>query len=136
MNLLHVSRWVDPVIDPRGYPATSAYCERFWLPVLGPSCLVVLRRFTLDLAEHPDGLTYPLSELAASVGLPGSSHRGGGTAFERTLRRLEQFRVARWSSTGLMVRTVLDRLGPRLVQRLPEGLAMEHTRLMHEGAEI
>lgn len=32
-----VEAWSDPVIDQLGHDPRSAYVERFWLPVLGPS---------------------------------------------------------------------------------------------------
>jgi hypothetical protein len=32
-----VEPWPDPVIDELGHDPRSAYVERFWLPVLGPS---------------------------------------------------------------------------------------------------
>ncbi len=38
---LHIRPWPDPVIDRLGHDPRSAYVERFWLGVLGPSTLAV-----------------------------------------------------------------------------------------------
>ena len=37
----YVEPWPDPVIDELGHDPRSAYVERFWLPVLGPSTVLV-----------------------------------------------------------------------------------------------
>jgi hypothetical protein len=43
---LAIVAWPDPVIDELGHDPRSAYVERFWLSILGPSsimsgCLVI-----------------------------------------------------------------------------------------------
>lgn len=131
MTVLTVRRWVDPVVESVGQPAMSAYVERYWLPVIGPSCMVLLRKLALDLGEAPE-VTYVVEDLAASIGTPGNSPKGG-PALARTIDRLCRYRVAMFVGDVLLVRTVLDRVPAALVRRFPESLALEHTRLM-QGA--
>jgi len=73
---LHVSAWVDPVVDARGHPADSPYVEIFWLPILGPSATFLLRRLSLYLDMFPQGLPMDLSELSGQLGLGRPSQRG------------------------------------------------------------
>ena len=37
---LAIEPWPDPVIDRLGHDPRSAYVERFWLSILGPSKIV------------------------------------------------------------------------------------------------
>jgi hypothetical protein len=41
---LTVTAWSDPVLDHLGHDPRSRYAERFWLPIVGPSCLLLGRR--------------------------------------------------------------------------------------------
>lgn len=34
---LRITRWDDPVVDAVGHDPRSAYVERYWLALLGPS---------------------------------------------------------------------------------------------------
>ena len=60
----------------RGWPLDSPYVEEFWLPVIGPSSLALLRW----CARHADRLaryhTMAVSELAQQLGL-GHANAGG-----------------------------------------------------------
>jgi hypothetical protein len=56
-----ISPWPDPTIDALGYdmrdrdtaPGDAPYVETFWLPVVGPTTLLLLRRATVT--STPDG---------------------------------------------------------------------------------
>ncbi len=41
IDRLTVEAWPDPVIDQLGHDPRSAYVERFWLGVLGPSRIAI-----------------------------------------------------------------------------------------------
>ena len=43
--------------------------EQFWLPTLGPTALLLLRHLADRFEEHPKGLTLPVAETAAALGL-------------------------------------------------------------------
>ncbi|MEZ5177709.1 MAG: hypothetical protein R2746_05340 [Acidimicrobiales bacterium] len=66
---LHITPWLDPVIDLVGHDLRSPYVERFWLPILGPTTTFLLRRIAASLGEQPEGFDLPLLDTAASLGL-------------------------------------------------------------------
>ena len=55
---LRILPWPDPVIDRRGYDPRSEYAEWFWLSIVGPSTVWLLRRFAAEAGV-------PLSQTVA-----------------------------------------------------------------------
>src|SRR3954470_6917583 len=88
---LDVRPWPDTVIDRVGYDPRSPYVERFWLGVLGPSSVVLLRRIAGELEANPAGFELPLEETAKALGL--GMKGGRNSPFLRTLTRCEQFHL-------------------------------------------
>jgi hypothetical protein len=121
---LEIRTWHDPVVDQLGYDARSAYVERFWLGVLGPSTVWLLRRIASGLDAHPDGFALPLGDTARALGLGGE---GASSPFTRALKRCCQFDMARAEGPGVLaVRHRLPPLARRHLQRLPESVQAEH----------
>ena len=93
-----VRPWPDSVIDEVGHDPRSAYVERFWLGVLGPSSVVFLRRLARELESSPSGFTLPLEETARTLGL---GMRGGrNSPFLRTITRCAQFHLVHFDERG------------------------------------
>jgi hypothetical protein len=111
------------VVDPVGYDPRAAYVEQFWLGILGPSSIWLLRRIAVGFDTWPDGFEIDLAETAAALGL-GTS--GRNSPFSRTLHRLIQFGMAQPASFGLAVRRRLPPLTTRQVGRLPHRLQDAH----------
>lgn len=112
---------VDPVVDALGYDPRSAYAETFWLPVLGPASLVLLRRVADCFDDRPAGFPLPLAPTAASLGL---GHSGACNApLIRTLGRVITFGMATVQGDHLAVRRRLPPLARRHITRLPGYLA-------------
>ena len=125
-RLLAIRPWPDPVIDPVGHDPRSAYVERFWLGVLGPSTTWLLRRMAAGLEAHPAGFDLPLSETARALGLGGD---GRHSPFVRALTRCCQFELAVPGDEGVLaVRRKLPPLNRRQLVRLPDALQAEHER--------
>lgn len=122
---LRISPWHDPVVDALGHDPRSAYVERFWLALLGPSTTFLVRRLAGALEEHPDGFDLPLEDTARSLGL---GLRGGSSGpFYRALARTGQFHISRAAGPAhLAVRTRLQTLTHRQLERLPDALQAEH----------
>lgn len=120
----HLEPWPDPVIDAIGYDARSSYVETFWLPVLGPSTIWLLRRFASHLEVSPEGTDIDSAELARRLGV--GERSGPSSPFCRTLRRCVDFQMARWQDQTLAVRRHLPPLAQRHLRRLPESLRAEH----------
>lgn len=124
---LTIESWQDPVIDELGHDPRSAYVERFWLPVLGPSTIWFLRRLADQLDEHPDGFELDLVEAAQSlgVGMRGGKH----SPMLKTVERSCRFGAARMmGATGLAVRRRLAPLTRAQSERLPHTLREEHAQ--------
>jgi len=121
-----VRPWPDSVIDQVGHDPRSAYVERFWLGVLGPSSVVLLRRLASELESSPSGFTLPLEETARTLGL---GMRGGrNSPFLRTITRCAQFRLVHFdeSSATILARRKLPPLTRGQVGKLPEHLQQHH----------
>lgn len=131
---LHVTRRVSTLhvgFDPR-----CDYVETYWLPVLGPSCILVARR----LADWLDGadvaLQVPLELLARTVGL--GTGTGRSAPVVRTLSRLVDFGIAAIEHETYALRIPFPPLSFRQVARLPDYLATRHAIdvVRHAGSEV
>jgi hypothetical protein len=89
---LSISPWPDPIIDTLGHDPRSDYVERFWLPTLGPTSLLLLRRLASHFDREPDGCTLDVADLSQSLGL--GAREGTSSPLFRSLDRLTQFELA------------------------------------------
>lgn len=123
---LHIRPWPDAVIDRLGHDPRSAYVERFWLGILGPSTTWLLRRVAAGLESEPAGFELCLSDTARSLGLGG---QGRSSPFVRALSRCCQFQLAAPEDEGVLaVRRKLPPLNRRQLARLPEHVQADHER--------
>jgi len=124
LETLTIKPWPDPVIDQVGHDPRSAYVERFWLAVLGPSTTWLLRRMAAGLEQAPAGFDLPLADTARALGLGGD---GRHSPFVRALGRCCQFEMAQPQEPGVLaVRRKLPPLSRRQLTRLPEAMQAEH----------
>jgi hypothetical protein len=123
---LQVRPWADPVVDAKGHRADSPYVELFWLPILGPSATLLMRRLGLYLDMRPTGLSIDLFDLSAQLGLgrPESRH----AALPRAIDRCVRFTMARRTGPNhLAVRRMLGPLPAQRVARLSPALQSIHS---------
>lgn len=124
-DTLTIRPWSDPVIDRVGHDPRSAYVERFWLGILGPSTTWFLRHLAAKLDTHPDGFVLSLGECATSLGL--GDKGGRHSPFARAILRSCQFGMARADAdTELAVRRKVPPLTRRQAASLPEPQRSEH----------
>ncbi len=125
LPVLTVEPWPDPVIDELGVDPRGTYTERFWLPVLGPSTVLFLRRLADGLEDAPDGFQLDLDDVARCLGV---GVRGGRNApIMKTVERTCRFGAAQLHGRDtLAVRRRLAPLNRSQVERLPEWLQAEH----------
>ena len=123
-----VKPWQDSVVERCGFPVNSSYVEAAWLPFLGPSATLALRRLGLLASARPDGVAVDVRELAADLGL--GTGVGRSSIIARTLGRLERFGMAQWRGDELAVRTAVAPLPARYADRLSPGAAAVHRQML------
>ena len=115
---VRVRRWVDPVVEGFGFPVNSVYTEAVLLPIF-PSACWCLRRLSAWVVADEKGVEVDPRRLAKDLGL--GDGLGRNAAATRTVRRLCQFDMARWSGGELWVRTSVAPVPERqLGRRSPE----------------
>ncbi len=123
-DTLHISLWDDPLLAEHGYPATGFYVERYFGPVVGPTCIVLYRALARQLEADVDGFGVVTADLARTVGC--SSKSGTASQFWRALRRAHRFGLLRQHDDQILVRSALGLMSNRMAQRLPLELRHEH----------
>lgn len=125
VTTLPVRPWPDPVIDALGHDPRSAYVERFWLGILGPSTTWLIRYLANRLDADPEGFDLDLAATASALGL--GARGGRHSPFMRALSRCCQFDVAEARPDGVLaVRRKLPPLTRRQVVRLSPELVAAH----------
>ncbi len=123
-NQLTIHTWEDPLLDALGHDPRSLYVERYWLPILGPSATLLLRRLAMALEETPDGFTLECADWALGLGI---GMRGGKNGpFWRALDRCCRFGTTQRKGSQLLVRPKLSPLSMHQVMRLPDHLHASH----------
>ena len=117
--------WPDAVIDTLGYDPRAVYPERFWLPTLGPTALLLLRHIARRFDRAPEGFVLHLAETSRCLGL--GERDGRNSPLARSLGRLAQFDLATHQGEAtLAVRRHVPPINRRHVRRLPPSLQEEH----------
>jgi len=117
--------WSDPVVDTLGYDPRAPYPERFWLPTLGPTALLLIRLIAHRFDRAPAGFTLDLAETSRCLGL-GERH-GPNSPLGRSLSRIVQFDLAADDGAGtLAVRRYVPPINRRHIRRLPPSVQEEH----------
>lgn len=123
---LRVVAWDDPAAQA-GMDALGPYVETFWLPLLGPSAVLLLRRLVAGLRSAPSGYLLDLGEAARALGLGGVG--GRRSPFRRAIQRCTRYAIARHLGADVLaVRRRLVPLSERQVVRLPPSLQEQHRR--------
>lgn len=125
--VLVVEALPDPVVEAMGHDPRSAYAHDYWLPILGPSALAVIRKLIERLEADGERTTVDVAELAASVGLGSHAAPSRNSRIVATLNRLCQFGLAEAHSgpgeiTLYRVRTAWAPITRRQAERLPARL--------------
>ena len=126
LHTLQVRPWDDPVLRQRGHDPRSVYVERFWVAVLGPSAVWLLRLLAREFDElgPHDDLQLDLESTARRIGL---QHRGGRqSTFMRTVDRCRMFDLAHFDDDAvLLVRRWVPPVPRQFYVRMPRELRSE-----------
>ncbi len=130
-STITVQEWAAaPQAD--GFDPRSAYVERYWLGILGPSTTVLIRHLAVTLDRSPNGTTLDVANTARSLGLKAS---GRNSSFQRSLARACLFGIATAPHSGLLLmRRTLPRVSAGLLERLPESLQQGHGNETRQSA--
>lgn len=128
---LLVVPWIDHVADSIGLDPRSSYVERFWLPILGPTSVWLLRRFAVEFDTQPDGFSIDVVDCARSIGVGSRGGRNG--PFHRSIERCIRYGIIHPQDHGIVAaRTRLPPLERGLVRQLPRRLQNAHDRWRNE----
>jgi hypothetical protein len=124
-NVLTIVRWDDPAVDALGIDPRSLYAEQFWLGVLGPTAVWLLRRLADRFDDEPEGFVLDLAETASALGLGGVDSRHA--PLRRAWARCVRYGAARpVGPDTLAVRRCLDLVPRRYLLRLPAAVRERH----------
>jgi len=129
---LTVRPWWDPTLAETGHPVRDEYCERYWLGVVGPTTLLLLRRFARGFDEFPGGFHIDLAETAQALGLGRGT--GRNAPLQRSIDRACNFGLARRGAPAadaaanpvVQVRLHLPDVSAHQLARLPESVRRSH----------
>jgi len=122
---IHIRPWPDAVIDTLGHDPRAPYPERFWLPTLGPTALLLLRHIAARFDRAPDGFVLDMAETSRCLGL--GEREGRNSPLARSLGRLVQFDLGTYEGDAILaVRRHVPPINRRHVRRLPPAVQEEH----------
>src|SRR5450432_169755 len=125
MPTVMVKPWSDPILDVLGHDPRSWYVETFWLPTLGPTCVLLMRHLADRFDRTPDGLALDVTTTSECLGL--GARDGTSSPLRRSLARLELFDLAVSEPESIVrVRRNLPPVNRRHVKRLPVDLQSRH----------
>lgn len=114
----------DPVLDQLGIDPLSPYVERYWTPIMGPTSVLLLRRFAVELHRRPEGFTFTTLHWAQDFGVSGRGGRNG--PFWRAIDRTARYGATVRNGGVLMVRRRMSPLNMHQIRYLPEHLQQAH----------
>lgn len=128
---------LDATLDRVGFPLDHPYVEFVWLPVLGPTSVLLLRRAGALLDAHPNGVRVNLVELSQAFGLgPRDGAReeiGRHSPLRRTLDRVVQFKLGVWlAEDRLGIHTKVPAVSRAAAERLPAPVRALHDQLLDD----
>jgi hypothetical protein len=122
---IRILPWSDPVVDTLGHDPRAPYPERFWLPTLGPTALLLLRHIAHRFDRSPGGFSLDLAETSRCLGL--GERQGRNSPLARSLGRIVQFDLATEQGDGVLaVRRYVPPVNRRHIRRLPPSMQDEH----------
>lgn len=114
--------------DPR-----SHYSESFWLPILGPSTMWLMRKVAERFDAEPDGFTLDLMEMSQALGI--ASKGGRNNSFHRSISRVVSFKMGvTVDEQTIAIRRRMPPLHRGQVRRLPVRLANLHDETVRAHA--
>lgn len=112
--------------DPR-----SHYAETFWLPILGPSTMWLLRKMAERFDTEPDGFTLDVADMSYALGI--RSKGGRNNSFHRSVDRIVRFKMGHTvDDRTIAVLRQVPPLHDGHIRRLPPRLANLHDETIRQ----
>jgi hypothetical protein len=126
--IIHPAGHPDARVHRAGFSLDDPYLERCWLPVIGPTSVLLLRR--LPQLWHQDPLIgVAVEDLAVVLGLGRGT--GRNSPVWRTIDRLCRFNfAARLTDNEVEVYTEVPPLSRRMLESLPPSIGAAHDQLL------
>lgn len=119
--------WAARALPNPNMSLTGDYLEYVWLPLLGPSAVLVLRRLGRILGAPDHHRTHSIGRTALAAGIGVGDGGGRNAPIVRTLHRLERFGFIEITGDHIRVNPTVRPVPPSLVDRLPgPSLAVHH----------
>jgi len=131
---LQVIIWKDPLNRETGYSPRSEYVETFWLPIIGPTTLLLLRKLSLQIEREPEGFQLLPLDWIHSLGLAPRGGRHG--PLWKSLDRACRFRLAQMVKDKYYIKQKFPMLNVTQISRLPEKLQTFHAKFPVKSYEI
>ena len=122
---MEVRCWRDPIVERVGFDACGDYVELFWLPIIGPTSTLLLRRLAIMAVLDPHDCRIDSRSMARALGL--GTDVSSRSSFARSIDRLAMFGLVRIAGRSLEVRSVVPPLTLKQLSRLPEHLQIAHS---------
>lgn len=121
----------EPHVDPEhtnGFPLLHPYIEQVWLPLIGPSSVLLLRHVGRHFGTDLNIYDADLNQVAAEVGL--GVGNGKNAPIRRVIERLIFFGHITYLEPNLLeVNVMIRRVGLKALGKLPTATFETH-RLM------
>lgn len=120
----------DPMAKRVGFQPNTEYVDRFWLPILGPTSVCLLR-LSKELLQDADLIEISSSKLATRLGLPNNLNK-----LIRTMKRLCYFdlikplKIKELVVEEFEIRQYLYPLNAALLSLLDPFLVSEHQQFL------
>lgn len=130
-DAINICQWEDATTEQFGFDPRSHYAELFWLPILGPSTMWLLRNLAQRFDTEPDGFQLDINEASRAIGI--GSKGGRSSSFNRTITRIVNFGMGRQvDSATIAVRRILPSLHAGQLRRLSPTARRLHHHLLEE----
>lgn len=122
----------DPIIDTLGYDPNDEYCERFWLPILGPTAFLLLKRIIIALELSPEGFHLNIGESSQALGL--GLRIGKNSPVMKSLNRYCVLGLGKHNGgASYVIRRSLPPLSNRQIRMFPDFLNEEFQQWLKEN---
>ena len=122
-STIRVTAYPSSTLDAKLVPGTSDYVEFVFTSIIGPTAVLAYRNLLRRFADEGEAYRLDVAELAIQLGVPTAQAT-------RAIKRLVDFRIARWDGDTLQVRLAIKPPSERVLAARGAGLLETHHRIL------